>query len=123
MTVWNLTDTQCQNCTSHRLPILIFVQLSLRIQFEVNQFGGAQSDHNLPFVRSGRDDCFPLGNSPLVDFAVGRDMPDTMRVDLEKSVGANLLYSNSRSRGQESSVLHLFNRFSDGKNEGAVHER
>ena len=49
-------------------------------------------------------------------------MSDAMRVDLKKGVAANLLYGNSRGRRQESSVLHFFDRFSDGKDEGTVYE-
>jgi hypothetical protein len=49
-------------------------------------------------------------------------MSDTMRVDLKKGVGSNLLHSNGGRRRQESCVLHFFDRFSDGKDEGTIYE-
>jgi len=49
-------------------------------------------------------------------------MSDTIRVDLEKRVSTDLLHSNGGRRRQESGVLHFFDRFPDGKDEGTVHE-
>ena len=49
-------------------------------------------------------------------------MSDAVRVDLKKGVTTNLLHGNSRRRREESSILHFFNRFSDGKDEGTVYE-
>ena len=122
MSLGDLTDTQCQNGTSHRLPVLVFVQLSLKVQLEINELRRTECNNDLSFVCGGSNDRLPLRNSPLVNPAAGGDVSDTMGVDLKKGIRSDLLHSDSRRGRQESCVLHFFDSFSYGKDEGAVDE-
>lgn len=52
----NFCDTEGKNCATHRLPVLVFVQLAVKVEFEVHEFSGAQCDDDLPLVGRGAHD-------------------------------------------------------------------
>lgn len=93
----NLRHTQSENGASHSFAVLVFIQLAIQIQLEVNELCRAKSCHDLSFVRSRRDYCFPLRSAPFVDSGIRQHMPDSTGMNLQKSICPDLLNGKSRS--------------------------
>jgi hypothetical protein len=118
----HLRDTQRKHRTSHRLPVLVLVQLPVQIKLKVHQLRGTQRHDDLALVRRRAHDRLALRHAPLVHAAVGEDVSDALRVYLQERVGADLLDGECRRGREEAGVLHFFNRFSDGEHQCTVDE-
>ena len=122
-TFGNLRDTEREHSTTHGLPILIFVQLPIKVQLEVDQFSRTQSHHDLPLVRRCTNDGLARRHPPFVNTMVNEDVSDTVWVNLEQGVSADLLHRKSRCGRKEARVLNFLDRLADAEHQCSVDER
>jgi hypothetical protein len=94
----NFPDAQSQNRTTHGFAVLILIELTLQVKFKVHKFSRTERNDNLPLVRCCANDSLALRDPPLVHPPAGQDVSDAMGVDLQESIGADLLHSQRRGR-------------------------
>ena len=101
---------------------LVLIQLSLQIQFEIHELCGTQCDDYLPLVRRCCHDRFGCWSPPFVYSAIGKDMANAVRVDLQECIGPNLLDRQRRGRREETRVLNFLYCFTNGEDQSTVDE-
>ena len=119
---WHLCDAQGQDGATHSLPILIFIELSIKIELEVHKLCRAERHYDLTFVGRCAHDSFSLRYSPFVDSSIRKNVSYTMRMNLQECVGADLLDCECWSGGQETGILDFLNRLSNTEYESTIHE-
>lgn len=88
----HLSNAQCKHGAAHSLPVLILIQLAIEVKLKVDQLRRTQSHNDLTLVRGRTYNCLAGWYTPLVDATVCEDVTDTMWVDLQQCVGADLLH-------------------------------
>src|SRR5688572_14040225 len=86
-----LSNAQGKDSASYCVPILILVELAIQIQLEVHELRGAESHNDLSLVGSCGDNGLAFGDPPFIHSPVSQDVPNTMRVNLQKGIGTDLL--------------------------------
>ena len=120
--LWHLSNAQTGSIPWQSFFVLIFTQRSLRIQLEIHQLRRIQCDDHLPLVRCRRNDCLTGRSRPLVYAICCSDMSQPMRIDLEESRRTELLHSEGRMIGDETSVIDFFDGLANREDKSTVGE-
>lgn len=118
----HLSNAHRQDLGAHLLALLELVQLSIEVQLKVDDLARVERRDDLPLVRSSADNGLIRPNLPFVDALVGKNVSNAARVDLEKSVVAELLNAEGGRRRDETRIADLLNRVANRQDEGTVDE-